>query len=119
MGHSGTVGFVDWSLPVMLPGTPYDGKFILQSNDTAGDLLYWDPLTGERPRWWRTRAAATRLQRPGGVSTPPADDGRMARHTHTRHTHTPYTHATPRHAYRPAAAAIAPLRAHFVCLSLG
>lgn len=25
-GHSGTLRHVDWSLPVPLPGTPYDGK---------------------------------------------------------------------------------------------
>ncbi len=38
---------VDWSLPIVLPGTPHDGKFVLQSCDTALDLLYWDPTTGE------------------------------------------------------------------------
>lgn len=46
-GHSGTVTHVDWSLPIVLPGTPHDGKFVLQTCDTALELLYWDPTTGE------------------------------------------------------------------------
>ncbi|KAG2428966.1 hypothetical protein HXX76_011210 [Chlamydomonas incerta] len=48
MGHSGTVQHVDWSLPVDLGGTPFDGKFAIQSCDSSGDMLYWDPYSGKK-----------------------------------------------------------------------
>ncbi|GIL75046.1 hypothetical protein Vretifemale_4865, partial [Volvox reticuliferus] len=48
VGHSSTVTNVDWSLPVLLHGTPMDGKFVLQSCDASGSLLYWDPTTGRK-----------------------------------------------------------------------
>ncbi|GFR50670.1 hypothetical protein Agub_g12921 [Astrephomene gubernaculifera] len=48
LGHSGTVTHVDWSLPVSLPGTPLQGRFVLQSCDTAAELLYWNPQTGKK-----------------------------------------------------------------------
>ncbi|KAG2496899.1 hypothetical protein HYH03_004906 [Edaphochlamys debaryana] len=51
MGHSGTVTHIDWSLPICIPGTPIDGKFILQSSDTAGDLLHWLPETGKKLKY--------------------------------------------------------------------
>lgn len=50
MGHSGTVQHVDWSLPVDLGGTPFDGKFAIQSCDSSGDMLYWDPYSGAAGR---------------------------------------------------------------------
>ncbi|EFJ49062.1 hypothetical protein VOLCADRAFT_90304 [Volvox carteri f. nagariensis] len=48
VGHSSCVKHVDWSLPVLLPGTPMDGRFALQSCDATGSLLYWDPCTGKK-----------------------------------------------------------------------
>ncbi|GLC70429.1 hypothetical protein PLESTF_000972700 [Pleodorina starrii] len=76
VGHSSTVKHVDWSLPVLLPGTPMDGKFALQSCDASGMLLYWDPTTGrQEAAVQHARHGVAHVDSAGGVRC----DGDMAR----------------------------------------
>lgn len=49
-GHSGCISHLDWTLPIALPGTKLNGKMLLMGVDESGNLLFWNPKTGERGR---------------------------------------------------------------------